>query len=77
MRRHIPTALTGWILAQMRFMRQSTDLLAGAANPHRLYKPLASTVGGLRPAEARLNPIEFHGRRLAPTLQSPQDKSTG
>ena len=69
MRRHIPTTWAGLVLAQMKFMRQSTDLLTGKADTEHRSDAQARPVGGRNPADGRLNPIEFHGKRRAPDLR--------
>ena len=69
MRRNIPTAWAGLILAQMNFMRQSTDLLAGNLGRQRPHNPQPRADGSLNATEGRLNPIEFHGKRQTPDLR--------
>ncbi len=77
MKRNLPTAWAGLVLAQMKFLRQSTDLLAGTTETGHLYEAWAKPANSRNPVDGRLNPIEFHGKRWAPALRGSQDKSTG
>jgi hypothetical protein len=58
------------VLEQLWVYRQVNALVARSIDPELLLDRQALTEFCIRPAEPRLNPLEFHGKRRSPTVGS-------
>lgn len=54
------------MLAPMWIHHQTTEVMVKCIDPELLRDPRALNNYWLEPAEERLNPLEFHGKRASP-----------
>ena len=69
MTKSFPNPWVDLILEQMWIVRQTTAMVARSIDSELLLDPQAIADYCLNPAEKRLNPLEFHGKRRAPNAQ--------